>query len=1622
MSRQILRLPVWRDEPVRPGAAAVADRRLVVLCDVPDAEAAALRSVSVARVDGRADGAAAGFEHAATRLLGELQRVLAAGGPCHVQVVCPAGTATGYAGLLGLLRTASQEDPGLRGQLVEFDRIPAGPDLARVLTAELGSADEHVRYDGGRRRVRDWEPVSRPDAPVPWKSGGVYLITGGAGGLGALLAADIARHAPDAHPVLCGRSEAREVPHGEYRRLDVTDRAAVAELVADVVREHGRLDGVLHAAGLVEDDYLIRKSFQQAQRVLAPKVAGLVHLDHATRDLPLDFFAAFSSGAGTLGNAGQGDYAAANGFLDAHLAHRAELVAAGTRSGTSASIGWPLWQDGGMHVAAEEIPALTARFGHPLSTGTALRALREALAVGAPQLLVIDEEGDVPERPGDLRAAVLPALKELVAATVRLDPAKLDAAAPLDSFGIDSLAVTRLNRGFARWFGSLPKTLLYQHPTLHDLAGHLAERDPEGCRRWLAESAPEEAVAGTGPARAEPRPAPRPLGPAEPIAIIGLTGRYPDAPTLDEFWHNLRTGRDSVREIPAERWSLDGFYEPDPQRAVRQGASYGKWGGFLDDFDRFDAAFFGIAPREAADLDPQERLFVEASWSVLEDAGYTRERIADRHGGRVGVFAGITKNGFDRNSPQRTDAAPRTSFASLANRVSYLLDLRGPSMPIDTMCSSSLTAIHEACEHLRRGDCELAIAGGVNLYLHPSTFVELCRSRMLASGPACRSFGDGGDGFVPGEGVGAVLLKPLAQAEADGDPIRAVVLGSAIGHGGRSNGYTVPNPRAQAAVVREALERAGVPARDVGYLEAHGTGTRLGDPVEVDGLTEVFAGEDGAVAGQDGAVAGQVGRCALGSAKSNIGHLEAAAGIAGLTKAVLQLEHGAFAPTLHADQPNPEIDFAATPFALQTTAADWPAADDRPRIAGVSSFGAGGANAHLVLAEHRPAPVVPIETGAVLLPLSARTPEDLLARAAQLAGWLDAAEPDLPAVAATLQLGREPMDERACFTASTAAEWREQLRAFLADPSGEGPWHRGRVRATRETLNALAGKDELRALVAQWAARDELGELAAFWAKGMPLDWSALRPVARRVHLPAYPFAGRRFWFEPGEIASAENVSAVNGSAVNAAASNATAATAAEPRPAIAAESSPAPAASPADVERVLLDAVGDALDMPVADVERRRPFADYGLDSILGVNLVHTLNAALGTELETTDLFDHGSVERLRAFLLDTYGAALRVHGAAEADAPAADAPAADASAAAAPAADAPVTTPEPAATPEPVAAAAKTRPVEDDVIAVVGMSARYADAEDPQALWDHLVAGADLLEPVTRWQLGPEITCRSGSFLRGIDRFDPVFFSMSGVEATYTDPQQRIFLEQCWNALEDGGYTGERLRERNCGVYVGCYTGDYYDHLDEAPPAQALWGTMGSVVASRIAYQLDLRGPALTTDTSCSSSLVSLHLACRDLLSGATDLAISGGVFVQTTPRLYRSASRAGMLSPTGRCHGFDARADGFVPGEGAGAVLLKRLADAERDGDHVHGLIRATGINQDGTTNGLTAPSAASQERLLREVHADAGIEPGGIQLVEAHGTGTQLGDPIEFRALTRAFAGAPTGSASLGTVKN
>ncbi|MFP5392663.1 MAG: beta-ketoacyl synthase N-terminal-like domain-containing protein, partial [Gammaproteobacteria bacterium] len=397
-------------------------------------------------------------------------------------------------------------------------------------------------------------------------------------------------------------------------------------------------------------------------------------------------------------------------------------------------------------------------------------------------------------------------------------------------------------------------------------------------------------------------------------------------------------------------------------------------------------------------------------------------------------------------------------------------------------------------------------------------------------------------------------------------------------------------------------------------------------------------------------------------------------------------------------------------------------------------------------------------------------------------------------------------------------------------------------------------------------------------------------------------------------------------------------------------------------------------------EVGRHGAFADYGLDSITAGQFTQMLNVALGISLKPTALFQHSSIEQLTQHILERYPEAAGHPGAATPPAPAA---------------------PQPAA---PV--------VKDDAIAIIGASATFARSSDLDALWEHLAAGADLVGPVTRWDLARHggaqgAVCKHGSFLDDIDKFDPAFFNISGLEATAMDPQQRIFLEQCWKALEDAGHAGAAMSGQNCGVYVGSGAPDYRQLFGDQAPPQAMWGNVTSIVPARIAYYLDLQGPAIAVDTACSSSLVAVHLACQALLSGEVDQALAGGVSIQCTPDLYTTAGRAEMLSASGRCHTFDERADGFVPGEGAAVVVLKRLADALAAGDHIHALIRASGMNQDGASNGITAPNAKAQERLECAVYDKGGIDPAKIQMVEAHGTGTKLGDPIEFEALTRSF---------------
>ncbi|WP_186400372.1 SDR family NAD(P)-dependent oxidoreductase [Stappia sp. P2PMeth1] len=2050
VSETLIFVPEWREQDAPAGR--FAGRRIVVACGVDIEARPGCELVSLPLGRG---SPATRYAQAATHLLSLLRDLVRQPGEGRVLVqlaLSPTRDGALLAGLGAMLDTVTLEDARIAGQVIELPEGAAPDHAARLLASEAGApAGERIRYSSGRRFVRGWRENLVAATPFAWRPRGVALVTGGMGRLGRLVARDIAQTARGSVIVLTGSrplDDAREAFLDElralgavagYRQVDMGDADAVAGLVSHVIEVHGRLDAVVHCAGTLRDGHLAWKRDADLAEVLAPKVTGALALREACSGLDLEAFVLFSSLAGAFGNAGQADYAAANGFLDA---------LAGQSGGRITAIGWPLWRDGGMGAGDEVQAALFQRMGQrPMETEAGLSALHAILGAGHAQAAVIAGDGSrarrffsrqeapetLPSEPqavtgggavsSQLLSRTTARLGELFAKVSGHPAGRIDPQAPLEDYGIDSLMITRLNSELGGIFEALPKTLFFQYRTLAAIAGWLTERQPDACRRWTGLSdnsaAPVPAIAAAAKAAVAPSRA-APLPHAEPIAVIGLAGRYPGADTLDAFWENLQVGRDMVGEIPAERWALEGFFEPDVDEAVASQRSYSRWGAFLEGFAGFDPLFFRISPRDAAAMDPQERLFLMCAWAACEDAGYTRARLKQVAGGRegadVGVFAGVTKTGYALHGPFRGEGGamvrPATSFASVANRVSHALDLVGPSLPVDTMCSSSLTAIHEACEQLRAGHCAMALAGGVNLYLHPSNYVELCAAHMLSPSGRCHSFGAEADGFVPGEGVGCVLLKPLSRALADGDRIHAVIRGSAINHGGRATGYTVPSPAAQRDVVRAALEQAGLSGRDVSYIEAHGTGTVLGDPIEVDGLTQAFAPDTA-----------ETGFCALGSVKSAIGHLEAAAGIAGLTKVILQMRHGMLAPTLHAETPNPNLDLAATPFALQRQAAEWRV--DRPRIAGISSFGAGGANAHVIVEDWRgePASAAPAPAPQAIV-LSARTPEQLRAQAENLLAALrsgatagapaapqtvaagiaddlaavlgvEVADIDpgesfdalglegpellalrrrleerfpaarlplldrfasietlaetlagqglsaesrtalpLDAVAYTLQVGREAFAHRLGIEAQSVDELVARLGDWLAGKAGTGI-HTAEAKAADGLLATLRGDGVLQELAERAWQEGRLDKLLALWAEGIDIDWARLPRSTRPaiVSLPTYPFARDRYWLPQTEApASADLLRAITApqgdarleaeqdrldrhvacvlaaqlarvpesavaqdlrrwyraardllardgvdalseddawtrwracrdagglaaqmrlaeaslaalpeiltgvrkatdvlfpqgslelveavykqNAVAARFSETLAKAAAkhvggsrperplhileigagtggtsepvfaalaplagriteycytdvsraflihaersyagrvpglrtalldiekplagqgvEPgrydlviaanvlhatadivrtlktvretmapggvllvnetsratlfthvtfgllegwwrftdgerripgTPSLAPESwaqalresgfdwiagsgeaerrlgqqlfaaratgmaeqaaapaerpaaTPVPASRPQaaasevsqDLRGLLLRLVATTLNVAPESIDTTRSFADYGLDSILGAEFAHRLRKALGIPFDQTRLFDFASVGQLETFLRREHADAL----------------------AALDSTDAAPTMPLAAPAPAPAPVLARSAESAAEPIAIIGASGRFAGSQTVEEFWRHLMAGDDLVGPVTRFDLAPNYRDvpegsygRHGSFIEGVDRFDAVFFGISGLEATWMDPQQRLFLEEAWKTLEHAGHAGPDIVGARCGVFVGCAHGDYQELFREQPPGQAFWGNTTSLIPSRLSYWLDLKGPAIAVDTACSSSLVAVHMACRSLREGECDMALAGGVFVQSSPRFFLYANQANMLSPSGRCAPFGAGADGIVPGEAVAAVLLKPLSKALADGDTVHGVILGSGTNQDGTTNGITAPSALSQERLMREIYERFGIDPASIAVVEAHGTGTPLGDPIEHAALARVHGGGQAGAKLLGSVKS
>ncbi|MFJ2477547.1 type I polyketide synthase [Streptomyces sp. NPDC087659] len=1026
------------------------------------------------------------FVDASLRLLADGGRFLEIG---KTDLRDPAATAARFPGTTYTPFDLLDQQPAVVSRLLDDMLGLFAQDALTPLPVtawDVRRAREAFRYLGNARHTGK-VILTVPSSPDPH---GTVLITGGTGGLGQEVARHMVRAYGARHLLLLSRRGPDAVGAAELRdelvaagarvaihACDVADRDALAAALASIPPEHP-LTAVVHTAGVLDDGTLNTLDADRLARVLGPKADAAVHLHELTAADDLALFVLFSSVAGALGTAGQANYAAANAALDALAEHRRVNGLPGV------SLAWGAWsQERGMtaHLTGADILRLARTAIAPLPTDAGLALLDEGIdsprahAVACRlDTAALSTADDVPHllrglRPQGRRTQA-PRTESLarrlrhLTATERLEtvtgvvkaevaavlghatPDAIDVQRALADMGLDSLTSVELRNRLSALAGArFPATLVFDHPSVGALAREVLSvvtaQEPGG------ETAQEPGGAGQFAPASAVAPA-APVRPADsdddPVVIVGMACRYPGGVrSPEELWRLVDDGVDAVAGFPRDRgWDLAGLFGDAPGHT---GTVAAREGAFLHDAADFDASFFAISPREALAMDPQQRLLLESSWEAVERAGIDP---ATLRGSDTGVFVGqihsdyaVSLAGVDTDVEGYVESGSLASLAS--GRVSYALGLQGPAITFDTACSSSLVALHMAARSLRLGECTLALAGGVTVMASPATFVEFSRRGGLSPDGRCRSFDVSAAGTGWGEGVGIIVLERLSDAVRNGHKPLAVLRGSAVNQDGASNGLTAPNGLAQQRVIRQALADAGLTPSEVDALEAHGTGTVLGDPIEAEAVIASYGVE-------------RPQPLWMGSVKSNIGHTQAAAGVAGVIKMVHAMRHGVLPRTLHLRRPNPAVDWPEDRVRLLAEPVAWPATG-RPRRAAVSSFGISGTNAHVILEQP---PVAAREAMAdssaggraaagqsVAVPwvFSGPTPEALRAQAGRLAGYLreHVTEVDPVAAGRTLACARTAFAHR---SAVLAHDHESLLDSLLAVADGRS--HGGVLNAT----------------------------------------------------------------------------------------------------------------------------------------------------------------------------------------------------------------------------------------------------------------------------------------------------------------------------------------------------------------------------------------------------------------------------------------------------------------------------------------------------------------------------------------------------------------------------------------------
>lgn len=1011
----------------------------------------------------------------------------------------------------------------------------ASTDIRCIVSEELENekTGQNIKYEHNRRFVRELHTYKESkEKGMLLDRGKTYIITGGCGGIGRILARHLAKKYKG-NLILTGRSQ----PNSDKQRiiksleedgakvmyltLDVTDQNTMGEALERIHQTFGAVNGVIHCAGYMSKNTILNQTEEEMNQTLQVKIKGALELTRALRYESLDFFVLFSSISADLGDFGQCSYAMANALLD-KFTDSFHIEKKHAKETSVISIHWPLWENGGMHLSGdgEDLYLKSSKMKY-LSDDLGMEAFETILTHGTESIIVLAGNKDeldnslgviptqaqreeIAERENSMDGLldsknVLIEVKSIACEILKINKDELPDNTPLSEFGFDSILLKEFAAKLNEYFNiNIMPSLFYSYSTLKALTEYFCEIERVRVPQKSVGKEIQSSLTNT-------------LDTDDDIAIIGISAKLPQAETAEEFWDNLISQKNVITEIPKERWNWEDNYG---DLNTSNQSTNSKWGAFIKGIDLFDPEFFRMTPKESELTDPQQRLLLETVWKLFEDAGYKGSELKGRD---IGVYIGAQTNEY-RDLVREAgytngQATVGNALAMLANRISYFFDFHGNSQTVETACSGSLVAIHNAVNAIRNKEISMAVVGGVNLSVTDESYITAARLGILSSEGKCKTFDKTADGYVKGEGVITILLKSFKEAVKDGDHIYALIKGVGVNHGGTASSLTAPNSKAQAQLLKNTYRKAKINPNTITYIETHGTGTELGDPVEIEGLVQAFT--ELSLEDEKESISAY---CGLGSVKTNIGHLEPAAGLAGLVKVILSMKYKTLPGIMNFRELNPYIRLWNTPFHIIDKNKEWIRLKDKngheiPRRAGISSFGFGGTNGHLIVEEYEDNNKKRTSQTEELIIFSARSQKVLFTYLESFLKTLEARKGDynLSEIAYTLQTGREEMKYRAAVIAASIEELAQGITKILNKQTGDTIFT-GEAREENRENDYYPGS---------------LTQMAREWVNGKPINWQEfyMEEKYNKISLPTYPFDHQSYWVK--KLSQNSNLSVV---------------------------------------------------------------------------------------------------------------------------------------------------------------------------------------------------------------------------------------------------------------------------------------------------------------------------------------------------------------------------------------------------------------------------------------------------------------------------------------------------------------